>query len=41
MIFRAGKAEQWRDVLSDQQVRRIVNRQAKQMERFGYIPGSY
>jgi hypothetical protein len=40
-IFRAGTADQWRDVLSDQQVRRIVNRHAKQMERFGYIPDGY
>jgi len=40
-IFRAGKADQWRDVLSDQQVHRIVNRHAKQMERFGYVPNGY
>ena len=40
-IFRAGRADQWRDVLSDQQVHRIVNRRAKQMERFGYIPDGY
>ena len=40
-IFRVGKAEQWRDVLSAQQVSRIVDRHAKQMERFGYIPDDY
>ena len=36
-----GKSDQWRDVLSADQVRRIVDRHGKQMERFGYIPDSY
>lgn len=40
-FFRAGKSDQWRDVLSADQVRRIVERHGKQMERFGYIPDSY
>ncbi len=42
-FFRAGRAEQWREVLSRSQVRRIVRRHKTQMKRFGYypIPGGY
>jgi len=38
--LRVGKSDQWRDVLSADQVRRVVDRHGKQMERFGYDPDS-
>jgi len=37
-FFRSGKAGQWQDVLSPEQVRRIVTLHKAQMERFGYWP---
>jgi hypothetical protein len=37
-LLRVGKSEQWRDVLSADQARRIVEFHGEQMERFGYIP---
>jgi len=37
-FFRRGRKNQWRDALSEAQVRKIVDRHAAQMERFGYIP---
>ena len=40
-MFRGGKSDQWREVLSADQVRRVVDRHAEQMQRFGYIPDSY
>jgi len=35
-FFREGRKEQWREVLSREQVRRITARHREQMERFGY-----
>lgn len=40
-LLRVGQSDQWRAVLSADQVRRVVERHAEQMERFGYIPDSY
>ncbi|MDA0231523.1 MAG: sulfotransferase domain-containing protein [Proteobacteria bacterium] len=40
-LLRVGKSDQWRGVLSADQVRRVVERHAEQMERFGYIPDAY
>jgi len=40
-FFRAGRANQWRDVLSRDQVRRIIERHREQMARFRYIPAGY
>ena len=40
-VLRVGKSDQWREVLSADQVRRVVDRHDKQMERFGYIPNDY
>lgn len=40
-FFREGRAEQWRDVLTPDQVRRIVADHRVQMQRFGYIPPDY
>lgn len=37
-FFRAGKVDGWRQVLTDAQVRRVVERHRVQMERFGYVP---
>ncbi len=40
-VFRVGKSDQWRDVLSAEQVRRVVERHGEQMQRFGYVPEGY
>lgn len=37
MFFRKGRAGQWRDVLSAEQVDRIVSVHGEQMARFGYL----
>jgi hypothetical protein len=37
-FFRAGRAGQWRDVLSSTQVDRITRAHEYQMKRFGYLP---
>jgi len=38
-FFRAGKTDQWREVLTPSQVDQIVTKHHAQMERFGYLPG--
>ncbi len=40
-LLRVGTSEQWRDALSADQVRRIIERHGEQMERFNYIPDGY
>ena len=40
-FFRAGRANQWRDVLSRDQVMRIIERHRQQMARFRYVPAGY
>jgi hypothetical protein len=37
-FFRAGRKNQWREVLSDEQVERIVDQHGEQMRRFNYLP---
>jgi Sulfotransferase domain len=37
-FFRAGSAGQWREQLSNEQIRRIVTEHREQMARFGYLP---
>jgi hypothetical protein len=37
-FFREGRAGQWRKALSPEQVRRMVEPNREQMERFGYVP---
>ncbi|MEN6541052.1 sulfotransferase domain-containing protein [Parvibaculum sp.] len=37
-FFREGRAGQWKDVLSQAQVQRVVDALGPQMERFGYLP---
>ncbi|MFA7639921.1 MAG: sulfotransferase domain-containing protein [Parvibaculum sp.] len=40
-FFREGKADAWRDVLSREQVERIIADHCAQMARFNYIPEDY
>lgn len=40
-FFREGRSEQWREVLTPEQVRRIIADHHVQMARFGYIPDDY
>lgn len=40
-FFREGKRDQWREKLTDAQIRRIISDHWEQMERFGYIPDDY
>ena len=40
-FFRAGRANQWREALSRDQVLRIVARHRDQMTRFRYVPAGY
>ncbi|WP_086463837.1 sulfotransferase domain-containing protein [Oceanibaculum nanhaiense] len=37
-FFRVGRRDQWREVLTRDQIARIVELQGAQMRRFGYIP---
>src|SRR5690606_39920483 len=37
-FFRVGRAGQWRDQLSAEQVDRVVSAHGEQMARFGYLP---
>jgi hypothetical protein len=37
-FFREGRAGQWRDLLTPEQVARVVNDHRDQMARFGYLP---
>ena len=40
-FFRVGRSNQWRNVLSADQIARIVERHREQMKRFRYIPNGY
>jgi len=40
-FFRAGRANQWRDVLTREQANRIIVRHREQMTRFRYVPAGY
>jgi hypothetical protein len=37
-FFREGRAGQWKDVLTPEQINRIVDAHGEQMQRFGYLP---
>jgi hypothetical protein len=39
-FFREGRAGQWREVLTPQQVDRVVRDHGEQMARFGYLPNA-
>ncbi len=40
-FFREGKTEQWREKLTDAQIKQIVSDHREQMERFNYVPEGY
>ena len=40
-FFHKGRANQWREVLSREQVARVVNDHRVQMARFKYLPAGY
>lgn len=40
-FFRAGRKNQWREKLTDRQVRKMVERHGEQMARFRYIPPGF
>jgi hypothetical protein len=40
-FFRSGRANQWRDVLTREQIGRIVDQHREQMARLRYIPNGY
>ena len=40
-FFRQGKPNQWREELSDKQIRQIIRDHKEQMDRFKYIPADY
>lgn len=40
-FFNAGKRDQWREKLTDDQAARIVERHREQMERFKYVPHGF
>lgn len=40
-FFREGRVEQWRERLSETQIRRIISDHRPVMERFGYVPEDY
>lgn len=40
-FFRSGRINQWRDVLSREQITRIVTEHREQISRFHYVPAGY
>ncbi len=40
-FFRAGKSDQWKEILSRKQIETIIAACRPQMEKFGYIPESF
>jgi len=40
-FFREGKTEQWREKLTEAQIKQIVSDHREQMERFNYVPEGY
>ena len=40
-FFREGKAEQWREKLSESQIKQVIGDHREQMERFNYVPEGY
>lgn len=40
-FFRVGRAQQWRQVLSREQILRVIDRHREQMARFRYLPAGF
>ena len=40
-FFREGRTNQWREAMSREQVKRVVDAHRVQMARFGYVPAGY
>lgn len=40
-FFREGRSDQWQEILTDTQVKRIIDAHREQMVRFNYIPDGY
>jgi len=40
-FFRSGRANEWRDALSREQVRRVIGAHREQMARFKYVPAGF
>lgn len=40
-FFRKGEKDQWREVLSDAQIKKIISDHRQVMEKFGYVPEGY
>lgn len=40
-FFRAGRAQQWRQAMSREQVMRVIGRHREQMQRYRYIPPGF
>lgn len=40
-FFRRGRHNEWRELLTREQVQRVVARHREQMQRFGYVPAGY
>ncbi len=40
-FFRSGRVGQWREELSESQIKQVVSDHRDQMERFGYVPDGY
>jgi hypothetical protein len=37
-FFRAGRSDQWRDMLSNEQIQKVISAHAPMMQRAGYLP---
>jgi len=40
-FFRSGRVNQWREVLTREQIKRVLDRHREQMQRFRYVPAGY
>lgn len=40
-FFRSGRIGQWRENMSEDQIRQVISDHREQMERFGYVPADY
>jgi RNase P protein component len=40
-FFRKGRTNEWRELLTREQVQRVIDAHRQQMQRFGYLPAGY